>query len=86
MSLSVIVKNVANTGEGPHWDERTKSLYYIDISAGNVHQWNSLTGKDSSVHLGQLDNFIAFQSRMRFVYQNKLVIYMQRLIDLCYCT
>ncbi len=40
MSVSVIVKNAASTiGEGPHWDVKSKCLYYVDINAGDVHRF-----------------------------------------------
>lgn len=41
-----------NTGEGPHWEESSQSLLYVDIQCGDVHRWDSLTGKDEVYHVG----------------------------------
>ncbi|XP_064599480.1 regucalcin-like isoform X1 [Liolophura sinensis] len=51
MDVSVVLKNVAmTTGEGPHWDDRCQSLYYVDVQCGDVHKWDSITGEDTKVH------------------------------------
>lgn len=40
------LKNCCFTcGEGPHWDVKSKCLYYVDIIAGGVAKWNSVTGE-----------------------------------------
>ena len=53
MSVSVIAKNTCfTTGEGPYWEEATKSLVYVDITQGDVHRWSSITNEDTSLHLG----------------------------------
>lgn len=52
MSVSILIKNsCSTTGEGPHWDDPTQSLLYVDIVAGDVHRWNSATGEDQKLHL-----------------------------------
>ena len=54
MSVSTVVKNACSgLGEGPHWEESTKSLLYVDINAGDVHRWNSVTGLDEVRHFGK---------------------------------
>src|SRR6218665_1135410 len=53
MLVSVLAKNTCvTTGEGPFWEESTKSLLYVDILAGDVHRWNTTTNSDSKIHLG----------------------------------
>ncbi|XP_014785746.1 regucalcin [Octopus bimaculoides] len=43
MSVSVVLKNPCQkTGEGPHWEESTKSLLFVDIEPGGIHKWNSV--------------------------------------------
>ena len=53
MSVTVLAKNTCTTtGEGPFWDETTNSLLYVDILAGDVHCWSTISGEDTKVHLG----------------------------------
>ena len=53
MSVSVVAKNTCQTtGEGPYWEEETKSLVYVDITQNDVHRWSSITNEDTSLHLG----------------------------------
>jgi gluconolactonase len=59
MSVSVLAKNTcSSTGEGPYWEESSKSLVYVDILAGDVHRWNTVTGTDTKLHLGGAVTFI----------------------------
>ncbi|KAJ8306467.1 hypothetical protein KUTeg_017012 [Tegillarca granosa] len=52
MSVECILKNVTHTvGEGPHWEESTKTLHYVDLQSGDLHRWNSVTGKDEGGYL-----------------------------------
>ena len=46
--------NVSTTlGEGPAWDEKTQTLYWVDILAKRLHAW-----KDGRADFLQLDEFI----------------------------
>merc|ERR1711860_9899 len=59
MPLEVAVKDACSTiGEGPHWDEASQSLYYVDIEAKSVHRWNSVTGEDQKITLDQTIGFV----------------------------
>jgi gluconolactonase len=59
MSISVLLRGtVKEIGEGPHWDGNTKSLLYTDMWAGDVHKWDSVTGEDTKLHLGDDVSFI----------------------------
>ncbi|XP_033737419.1 regucalcin-like [Pecten maximus] len=59
MLVEAVIKNGAQTtGEGPHWDEETGTLLYVDIWEGDVHRWNPSTGVDQKVHLGGPVTFI----------------------------
>ncbi|XP_029648283.1 regucalcin-like isoform X1 [Octopus sinensis] len=43
MSVSVALKNVCQrSAEGPHWEESTKSLLFVDAEIGYLHKWNSV--------------------------------------------
>lgn len=54
MSVSVLLENVCETtGEGPHWDEETQSLYFVDILCGGVCCWDSRSGKITKHKLGE---------------------------------
>ncbi|XP_033737408.1 regucalcin-like [Pecten maximus] len=54
MSVEVVIKNGAKTtGEGPHWDDTTRSLLYVDILNGGVIRWNSVTGQQEAKHFDE---------------------------------
>lgn len=53
MSVEEVIKNSCQSiGEGPHWDDRTNTLLYVDILSNDVHRWNPDTGNDEKIHLG----------------------------------
>lgn len=53
MPIEVVVKDACRTiGEGPHWDEASQSLYYVDINDKSVSRWNSVTGENEKITLG----------------------------------
>jgi len=41
----------ADLGEGPAWDARTSSLYWVDIHAGRLHIFSPQDGSDRSIGL-----------------------------------
>jgi sugar lactone lactonase YvrE len=43
----------ADLGEGPAWDARTSSLYWVDIHAGHLHIYNPEDGSDQLIELGE---------------------------------
>ncbi|XP_046575369.1 LOW QUALITY PROTEIN: regucalcin-like [Haliotis rubra] len=50
--IEAVVKNSTRLGEGPHWDDTTQCLYYVDLFVGDVHRYNAVTGDDSRLNLG----------------------------------
>jgi len=51
MSVSAAIKHACETvGEGPHWDERTGELLFVDIMANDAHKFNPETGKHEKKH------------------------------------
>ena len=50
MSVSVVVeKSCTGVGEGPHWDEKSNSLIYVDILAREIHRYNADTKVNEKV-------------------------------------
>lgn len=39
--------------EGPVWDERTDALAWVDIMAGDIHEWVPATGEHTVVNCGE---------------------------------
>ena len=53
MSVEVLLKNVfVETGEGPHWDEDTQTLYFIDNVGKVLLSWNYSTKEVKKIQLG----------------------------------
>lgn len=51
MSVECVVKHATETiGEGPHWDDATQTLLYVDINSGDVHRYDPATNKDEKLH------------------------------------
>jgi sugar lactone lactonase YvrE len=43
----------ADVGEAPHWDERTKTLLFVDLTAGTVFRYGQAGAKLGSFSVGQ---------------------------------
>lgn len=43
------LEDIPNTivGEGPHWDEDTQSLFFVDIMGSKIHKYVPVTKKHS---------------------------------------
>jgi sugar lactone lactonase YvrE len=53
MSPELLLDARADLGEGPAWDEVNQRLYWVDIRAGNLHSFQSETGIDNCINLGE---------------------------------
>ena len=54
MSVEVLLEGVTPTiGEGPHWDDKTQSLLFVDILTATVYRWDSNTDTLESRKLGK---------------------------------
>ena len=53
VEAEVVLDAHASVGEGPTWDERTKSLVWVDIMGGAVHVYDPASGQDHVVEVGQ---------------------------------
>ena len=52
--VEVALKNsCGSVGEGPHWDDASQSLLYVDIKNLDVHRYNPTTGEDQIRHLSK---------------------------------
>jgi len=54
MAVSIVAKNTCkDLAEGLFWEESTKSLVYVDIAAGDIHRWSTITDEDTKIHIGK---------------------------------
>ncbi len=53
LSADLLVDAHAEVGEGPVWDERSGSLWWVDILGGSVHRTDVSTGADETIAVGQ---------------------------------
>ncbi|CAH3017168.1 unnamed protein product [Porites evermanni] len=44
--ISVVKEGCSELGEGPHWDEKTQRIIWVDILGHSVHLLDPVTGKD----------------------------------------
>jgi len=51
--VDVAVDVRAEVGEGPHWEERTGSLWFVDLTAGTVFRYERASGGVSEFSVGQ---------------------------------
>ena len=52
-SVEVFADLHADVGEAPHWDERTKTLLFVDLTGGVVFRYGQSGAKLSSFSVGQ---------------------------------
>ena len=54
MSIETVVECATPTiGEGPHWDDATQSLLWVDIIDGILFRWDSKTTKHETHKFGK---------------------------------
>lgn len=53
VKVDLAVDISADVGEGPHWDERTKSLLFVDVTSGTVFRYDPDRDVVSSFSVGQ---------------------------------
>ena len=54
MSVSVVVKNIGALVEGPHWDDVSQTLYYVDIVGDVVYRYDPATDSNEKVAIGKI--------------------------------
>ncbi|XP_025110660.1 regucalcin-like [Pomacea canaliculata] len=59
LRVEVAIRNGAkHLAEGPHWDEDTQTLLYVDLTGHEVHRWNPVTKEDTKVTLDDNVTFV----------------------------
>jgi len=54
-NVETLLENVCSTtGEGPHWDDKTGQLMFVDIQNNTLHRWNSSSGSHETKRFGEL--------------------------------
>ncbi|KAL4235807.1 hypothetical protein ACF0H5_004197 [Mactra antiquata] len=71
---TIVERSCESIGEGPHWDERTQSLLYVDIHDGVVHRWSSLTGQNESHRFSAFCSLIIPCESGGYIVSNKKTI------------
>ncbi|XP_046330849.2 regucalcin-like [Haliotis rufescens] len=62
--VETVLKNVATTvGEGPHWDDATQTLLFIDINNGKIFRYNPATGTNDMIQLNGAVGFVVPRSK-----------------------
>lgn len=52
-TVETLIKHAASTiGEGPHWEESSRKLLYVDIEANTVSRYDTDTKEVDSFKLG----------------------------------
>ena len=59
MSVETALECVTPTiGEGPHWDDASQSLLFVDINDGIIYRWDQTTGKHETHKFGKFIHWI----------------------------
>lgn len=56
--VEVISEEKFDLGEGPFWDEKTNTLFHVDINNGDVCRTDPATKKTERYHLGDLVDLV----------------------------
>lgn len=49
-----VVADRVTLGEGPHWDVKSQSLYYVDILGQAIHKYTPSENKHTKANIGKL--------------------------------
>ncbi|XP_062592804.1 regucalcin-like [Saccostrea cucullata] len=59
MAVECVIKNATKTiGEGPHWDDMTSTLLYVDIHENSIHRFNPETNVADKIKLEDTVGFV----------------------------
>jgi len=64
-TVEIASKHVCDLGEGPHWDEKSQSLYYVDLFGGKVCCLDTKTQESQIIHIGGLTSVVVPVSNKR---------------------
>lgn len=48
VKVELVKKIPCIIGEGPHWDDKTQTLLFVDIMKSTVYRWNPVTDEMKS--------------------------------------
>lgn len=65
--VEIAVKGRDRLGETPVWDDRTSSLYWVDIRSGLVHRWETESNRLSAHQFNDLATFVALTRDSRLI-------------------
>lgn len=52
VKVESVVKEHAQVGEGPVWEESEQTLLFVDITGQKIHRWNAATNQIQSLQTG----------------------------------
>ena len=64
-----VVSERLTLGEGPHWDEETQSLYFVDIFGQAVHKYVPSTNTHTKVNIGKFNLNMSFHEISNFSFK-----------------
>src|ERR1700709_766253 len=67
MIIETVIQNACLLGEGPVWDFRTKSIYWIDILNGQIHEHRPSDQKHKVISVHQMIGAVAICKNGRFI-------------------
>lgn len=62
MRIECVVPGAARMGEGAVWDERTQSLWWVDIYAGLIHRYNPADRSNATYAFGEPVGSVALRA------------------------
>lgn len=70
------LEHIPNTvvGEGPHWDEDTQCLFFVDIFGNNIHKYVPITKKHTQASVNTVtpgEETSIFYSMSRYIIEKK---------------
>jgi sugar lactone lactonase YvrE len=67
LDYKVVTPHCCLLGEGPVWDSGTKTICWVDILNGKIHQFSLIENKFYSLNVGELVGAIAITSNGDFI-------------------
>jgi gluconolactonase len=54
VEIDAVVEARTDLGESPVWDERTQTLYFIDINSKHIHVWDNKSKSHDVIDMPEL--------------------------------
>jgi sugar lactone lactonase YvrE len=65
--FDIVIDHCCELGEGPVWDAKTKSICWLDILKGHIHEFCTINGKHKFIDVGQMVGCIAITCDGNFI-------------------